>query len=97
MDKEIFMKKFLVCILIVLSPAAFAKEITVKVSGMVCSMCAQGIQKKFSKIPEVKEIKVDLDTKIVSIVTKDDLDVQDAKIKELITEAGYNVASIERK
>ena len=91
------MKKFLVCILIVLSPVAFAKDISVKVSGMVCSMCAQGIQKKFSKLPEVKEIKVDLDTKVVSIVTKDDLDIQDAKIKELITEAGYNVASIERK
>ena len=91
------MKKFLVYTLIVLSPISFAKDISVKVSGMVCSMCAQGIQKKFSKLPEVKEIKVDLDLKVVSIITKDDLDIQDAKINELITEAGYNVASIERK
>ena len=54
-------------------------------------------QKKFSKIPEVKEIKVDLDTKVVSIVTKDDKDLSDSKITEIITEAGYNVSSIERK
>lgn len=91
------MKRMLIVVLMVVSPFAFAKDISVKVSGMVCSMCAQGIQKKFSKLPEVKEIKVDLDSKVVSITTKDDLDVADSKIKELITEAGYNVASIERK
>lgn len=91
------MKKVFLIALIVSSPMVFAKDISVKVSGMVCSMCAQGIQKKFSKLPEVKEIKVDLDSKVVSITTKEDQDVQDAKIKELITEAGYNVASIERK
>jgi copper chaperone CopZ len=91
------MKKILILALVLTSQMTFAKDISVKVSGMVCSMCAQGIQKKFSKLQEVKEIKVDLDSKVVSITTKDDLDVQDAKIKELITEAGYNVASIERK
>ena len=91
------MKKILLMAIIVFSPTAFTKEISVQVSGMVCSMCAQGIQKKFSKVSEVKEIKVDLDSKNVTISTKDDLDIQDSKIKELITEAGYNVASIERK
>ncbi len=91
------MKKILILALILTSSATFAKDISVKVSGMVCSMCAQGIQKKFSKLPEVKDIKVDLDTKVVSIITKDNQDIQDSKIKELITEAGYNVASIERK
>jgi mercuric ion binding protein len=91
------MKKTIFVSLILASQLTFAKDISVKVSGMVCSMCAQGIQKKFSKLQEVKEIKVDLDTKVVSIKTKDDLDVQDEKIKELIKEAGYNVSSIERK
>jgi mercuric ion binding protein len=60
-------------------------------------MCAQGIQKKFSKLPEVKDLKVDLDSKLVSINTKEGKSLADSKIKELITEAGYNVASIERK
>jgi copper chaperone CopZ len=91
------MKNILVFALILTSFTTFAKDISVKVSGMVCSMCAQGIQKKFSKLPEVKDIKVDLETKVVSIITNGDRDIQDSKIKELITEAGYNVASIERK
>lgn len=96
--EDITMKKFvLIAAVLSLSTAAFAKEINVQVKGMVCSMCAQGIQKKFSKIPEVKEIKVDLDKKIVTIQTNEDKDLPDAQITKIITEAGYNVANIERK
>lgn len=91
------MEKGFFVVLFLISSQVFAGEITVKVSGMVCSMCAQGIQKKFSKLPEVKDLKVDLDSKVVSINTKEGQNVADSKIKELITEAGYNVASIERK
>lgn len=91
------MKKILALGLCFLSLQAFAGEVTVKVSGMVCSMCAQGIKKKFSKLESVKEIDVDLDAKIVRLQTKDGQTVTDKQIKELITEAGYNVATIERK
>ena len=88
-------KLLLVCLL--MSGTALAKDITVKVNGMVCSLCAQGIEKKFKDVSEVNSIKVDLDNKIVSITTKDDLDVDDERITKIITGAGYNVASIERK
>lgn len=95
------MKKLLTTVtmfsLLSLSSSLWAQEISVKVSGMVCSMCAQGIEKKFSKLKEVETIKVNLDEKLVSIKTKENLDVSNEKIKELITEAGYNVANIERK
>ncbi|MBL7663551.1 MAG: heavy-metal-associated domain-containing protein [Bacteriovoracaceae bacterium] len=80
-----------------LSIQAYAAEINVKVSGMVCSMCAQGIQKKFSNEKSVEKIKVNLDNKLVQILTKDGQNISDEKIKELISEAGYNVAEIERK
>lgn len=73
-----------------------AAEVNVKVSGMVCSMCAQGIQKKFSTLPGIKNLKVDLDKKFVKFETGDQ-EVTDETITKLITEAGYNVAAIERK
>jgi mercuric ion binding protein len=76
----------------ILCTSAYAKETQVKISGMVCTMCAQGIQKKFSKLPEVKNIKVDMDTKIVSIETHEGKELSDAKIEEIIKDAGYNVA-----
>lgn len=91
------MKLILALSLSMLATSAFSKEINMKISGMVCSMCAQGIQKKFSNVPEVHHVNVDLDSKSVSIGTKDDADIPDAKLKELIKEAGYNVTSIERK
>jgi mercuric ion binding protein len=91
------MKKLMVAMMCLISVSGFASEINVKVSGMVCSMCAQGIKKKFSQIDAVKEINVNLDNKFVQIQTKDGQDVSDAKINELIKEAGYNVANIERK
>jgi copper chaperone CopZ len=91
------MKKVMAVMICFLSLSAFAGEINVKVSGMVCSMCAQGIKKKFSALDAVKDINVNLDNKFVQIQTKDGQDVSDDKINELIKEAGYNVANIERK
>lgn len=91
------MKKFLVLTLLLGAMNVMAAEVNVKVSGMVCSMCAQGIQKKFSSEKAVRKLNVDLDTKLVKIETHDGMDVSDATITKLITEAGYNVAEISRK
>jgi periplasmic mercuric ion binding protein len=91
------MKKFFVCLMLLSSFSVFAADIEVKVNGMVCSMCAQGIQKKFSGHPEVKKIEVNLDKKVVNISTLDGKDLADETITKIITEAGYNVANIQRK
>lgn len=90
------MKKMLIMCLL-MSATAFGKDITIKVNGMVCSLCAQGIEKKFKDVSEVINIKVDLGNKVVHLSTKDDQDVDDSRITKIITGAGYNVASIERK
>lgn len=91
------MKKMLVLIFMVSSLSAFAGEVNVKVSGMVCSMCAQGIQKKFSNETSIKTLNVNMDEKLVTIHTHEGKDIADETIKKLITEAGYNVANITRK
>lgn len=91
------MKILMVVTLLALTSSAFAGQLEVKVSGMVCSMCAQGIQKKFSKLPEVKELNVDMDKKIVLITTHEGRDVSNQAVTKLITEAGYNVEGIQRK
>jgi copper chaperone CopZ len=90
------MKKLIIGTVFMMSFSSFAGVVNVKVNGMVCSMCAQGIEKKFSKEPSVKNLKVDLDQKIVTINTHDGKDVSDEVVKKLITEAGYNVAEITR-
>ena len=91
------MKKILSVLLMMMSLQVFAEVVSVKVSGMVCSMCAQGIQKKFKAAPQVKNLDVNLDTKIVTLHTAEGTDVADSVITNLIKEAGYNVERIERK
>ena len=87
----------IILVLSLLSMNAFATDITIKVKGMVCSMCAQGITKKFSGMSEVKSVDVNLDNKLVKIQTHESKDIDDTKLTKIITEAGYNVGSIERE
>lgn len=91
------MKRIVALTLLLSSFSTFAESIQIKVSGMVCTMCAQGIQKKFSALPEVEKLEVNMDNKVVNITTKEGQTLSDEVIKKHITEAGYNVASIERK
>ena len=91
------MKTVLLSACVLLSGGALAGEINVDVKGMVCSMCAQGIQKKFSSLPEVKDLSVDLATKKVVIHTHEGKDVSDAVVTKLITDSGYAVSGIKRK
>lgn len=91
------MKKLILVFLMFGALNVMAEEVNVKVSGMVCSMCAQGIQKKFSNESSVKTLNVDMDSKLVTIHTHEGKSIADDTIKKLITEAGYNVAEIKRK
>ncbi|MFA7613753.1 MAG: heavy metal-associated domain-containing protein [Candidatus Caldatribacteriota bacterium] len=91
------MKKFILVALLLSSFSLWAKTIKVEVSGMVCSMCAQGIEKKFKKMDVVNSIKVDLDTKLVHIELDDDQDISDEVITKNIVDSGYNVAKIIRE
>lgn len=84
-----------ILIVLLLSFSALAETVHVGVNGMVCSMCAQGIKKKFSEVSAVKDVKVDLDKKIVTLNTEGV--VEEKIIRERIKEAGYDVTSIHRQ
>lgn len=86
----------LVAVLFSLSVVAQAKPVTVQVKGMVCAFCAQGIEKKFKALSEVKTVKVSLETKKVDLETRDGQDVSDERIRAIVTDAGYEVLKIER-
>lgn len=81
---------------LVFSNISFAEDITVKVNGMVCSFCAQGIKRNFESLDSVKEVLPSLENKVVVIKIKDSKTLDDEKIKQIINDAGYQVVSIER-
>jgi copper chaperone CopZ len=66
----------------------------VKVNGMVCAFCSNSIEKKFKEMSEVKEVKVDLDTKLVTIRYNEGKSLSEKAINDLITKSGYTVVSV---
>lgn len=78
------------------SAVASADTIQAKVNGMVCGFCATGIEKTFKAQPEVRTVNVDLEKKLVTVATKEGQTIDDAKLKKLISNAGYSVVSIDR-
>lgn len=83
--------------LTLLAGAAQAETIKATVNGLVCSFCATGIEKTFKAQPAVDHVKVDLDSKLVTIGTKPNQKLDDATVTKLITDAGYSVTGITRE
>jgi copper chaperone CopZ len=79
-----------------ISPVAYAENISITVKGMVCSFCAQGIKKTFERKDGVEKVEVDLDKKIVTITSSSGATISDNDVRDGITNAGYEVLNIER-
>jgi copper chaperone CopZ len=76
--------------------AAAGNTVKVKIAGMVCAFCAQGISKNFKARPEVKSVDVNLDNKIVTLALNEGKTLPDDPINQIIKDAGYKVVEIQR-
>lgn len=65
-------------------------KVLIKVKGMVCSFCAQGVTKSFNDRKEVKSTKVDLDKMEVLVTLKEGQSLSEKVIKEVVTDAGFS-------
>jgi len=83
-------------IMFALTAAVSADTIKATVNGMVCGFCATAIEKTFKKQPEVSTVNVDLKDRLVTVTTKRGQTLDDSKVKRLLTNSGYSVASISR-
>jgi copper chaperone CopZ len=92
------MKYLLVVLSLVLSLISLSSIATpsykVTVNGMVCSFCAQGIEKKMRALSETKDVYVGLKNHLLVIEVKDGLTLSQDVIKKIIKDAGYDVKSI---
>jgi len=78
------------------SAGAPAGTIEMKVYGLVCGFCAQGIEKTLRKNPATADVFVSLENKLVAIGTRDGQDISDADLTKALTDAGYDVKGIAR-
>ena len=91
-------KTFAIAVGVLLAPVvAHAEEVVINVKGLVCSFCAQGIKKTFSGEKGVEKVDVDLDKKIVYITAEPKDGLTDERIKNLMTDSGYEVVDIKRR
>lgn len=76
---------------------AFAAVQTLKaeVNGMVCAFCAQGIERKMRALTQTKDVYVDLKNKVVAVELKEGQTLSQDTVRDLIKDAGYDVARIE--
>ncbi len=89
------MKKFNLCVLMILSFNLQAAEIIkAEVNGMVCAFCAQGIEKKLRKLPQIQDVTINLKNHIVAVALNDQHTLTVNTIKDLIKDAGYDVTDI---
>ncbi len=65
------------------------KECTIKVEGMVCGGCENRVKNAVSTIDGVESVIADHNTGIVTVTSKEDLDVN--QIKEKIEDIGFEV------
>ncbi|QBS38246.1 copper chaperone [Thermaerobacter sp. FW80] len=61
-----------------------------QVRGMSCDHCKMAVKKAISGVAGVKDVEVDLATGRVTVTYEGDLD--DARVREAVEDAGYEVA-----
>jgi len=76
--------------------SGFAETVKLKVDGMVCGFCASSIEKKIRANKATADVYVNLENKIVAVSEKSGQKLDDAALKALIADAGYEVKAIER-
>ncbi len=95
------MKRFSQILFALLFSAAMASSclaatsIKATVHGMVCAFCAQGIEKRLSKLAATQAVFVDLKQKVVAVEAKEGQTLDAKTINDEITDAGYAVVKLE--
>lgn len=72
------------------------KTIIATAHGMVCSFCAQGIEKQFENEPAVREVRVNLTRRWIVLAESEGASISDERIREHITNAGFETVEIRR-
>jgi copper chaperone CopZ len=90
------MKRMLIGLLALTASLASAETIEMKVHGLVCGFCAQGVETMLRKLPATAEVLVSLEEKLVVVVTREGSSLSNAELTKAINDAGYDLKVIMR-
>jgi copper chaperone CopZ len=87
---------FALLVAALLAANAAASTIEMKVYGLVCGFCAQGIEKTLRKKSATEDVVVSLENQLVAVATKEGANLTDEELTKALTDAGYDVKGISR-
>lgn len=73
-----------------------AQSLKLQVNGMVCSFCAQGIEKRLKAVPAAGPIFIDLRNKVVAIEPLPGQTLDAERVATEVREAGYEVVATQK-
>ena len=79
-----------------LAATSHAETIEMKVNGLVCGFCAQGIEKTLRRNPATADVVVSLEEHLVAVSTREGQDIPDDALREALISSGYDVRTITR-
>jgi copper chaperone len=68
-------------------------ETTYTVTGMTCDHCVASVTEELTEIDGVTAVAVDLPTGAVTVTSTTDIDIDDARIRAAVEEAGYRLSA----
>ncbi len=68
---------------------------TVYINGMMCSHCEAHVKKALEAIDGVEEVTASHETKTAEVVLKDGASLDETKVKDAVSEAGYEFVKVE--
>lgn len=71
-------------------------QYVVEIKGMSCPFCAYSLEKKLKRIENAAGVSIDLNAGKAVITAKPGKSIDEKVIREIIREAGFDVASIKK-
>lgn len=84
------------CLPVAAFAAETAQSLKLQVNGMVCSFCAQGIEKRLKAVPAAGPIFIDLRNKVVAVESLPGKTLDAERVASEVREAGYEVVATEK-
>lgn len=72
------------------------RQIQMKILGMSCPFCAYGVEQKLKRLEGVKELDIQLESGIGTLVMEEGADVSNERLRGVIEDAGFEAAAIVR-
>jgi copper chaperone CopZ len=89
-------KSILILAMLGLTSIVQAATVEMTVNGLVCSFCAQGIEKTLRRNAATADVLVSLEQRLVAVAMKPGADIPDDTLRKALADAGYDVKAIAR-